>query len=505
MKSSVKIIATAFVQLGSQVEKRKLPAFLYSSDPILSIHNASRIHWYSPSSQQNLHRDILARTLILPDQYSLEMEPNGNDDLRTDLLEIDGNLVLPPSALGEQSDFNIDKPFTPDVRPDVDQEITNILQNIGEQTSELTIDLFEPLIPPFLGDAGKSGNQALVSQKRSLSTLSLQSGEESKRTKIIESQPRTVDNIAPIVLNEKNANQNDNGQDEYTSGAKPKHVCKECSKVFKRAHNLKIHGRLHSGAKPYSCPFAMCEKEFRWKSSIVSHMNWHRTKKGDMLPGEPEDTSVQAAALRQGTTRRPNRERKAKVKNRRVAQVEEAVIANNEPVALVTLSNDKCASAGTVPQGINVKEETGMVEEGEQQQGGDTKTEPHAADGDEKAEKEWTEGCGYDVTVDLNDFMVEMTQLTEVYMGSGEMKAEGEGGEGGNNNRGADGAFTPSTTADSFDHSTAAVELDDLVSISMSGVKPEEARTDEREGGMLGDLSDCGLEGIAYPFVGLLE
>lgn len=66
---------------------------------------------------------------------------------------------------------------------------------------------------------------------------------------------------------------------------KSKHKCHECGKEFKRAHNLKIHGRLHSGDKPYGCPFAHCTKEFRWKSSIVSHLNWHRTKKGELLPG----------------------------------------------------------------------------------------------------------------------------------------------------------------------------------------------------------------------------
>lgn len=66
---------------------------------------------------------------------------------------------------------------------------------------------------------------------------------------------------------------------------KSKHKCHECGKEFKRAHNLKIHGRLHSGDKPYGCPFAHCSKEFRWKSSIVSHLNWHRTKKGEILPG----------------------------------------------------------------------------------------------------------------------------------------------------------------------------------------------------------------------------
>jgi hypothetical protein len=69
------------------------------------------------------------------------------------------------------------------------------------------------------------------------------------------------------------------------TAGRPKHVCIECGKIFKRAHNLKIHGRLHSGAKPYRCPFEHCDKEFRWKSSIVSHLNWHRTKRGETLPG----------------------------------------------------------------------------------------------------------------------------------------------------------------------------------------------------------------------------
>lgn len=57
-----------------------------------------------------------------------------------------------------------------------------------------------------------------------------------------------------------------------------KHMCDICGKIFKRAHNLKIHGRIHSGDMPFVCSVENCQKKFRWKSSIVSHMKWHQSR-----------------------------------------------------------------------------------------------------------------------------------------------------------------------------------------------------------------------------------
>lgn len=65
---------------------------------------------------------------------------------------------------------------------------------------------------------------------------------------------------------------------------KTKPVCTKCDppRFFSRNHNLKIHQRIHTGEKPYMCPIPNCAKEYKWKSSIISHLTWHR-RQGDVV------------------------------------------------------------------------------------------------------------------------------------------------------------------------------------------------------------------------------
>lgn len=76
-----------------------------------------------------------------------------------------------------------------------------------------------------------------------------------------------------------------------------RHTCLVCNKQFKRAHNLKIHGRMHTNELPFACPEAGCGKAFKWKSSIVSHAKWH-AKLAAQTQAHPDGPATAAVTLR---------------------------------------------------------------------------------------------------------------------------------------------------------------------------------------------------------------
>ncbi|KAM7159741.1 uncharacterized protein RBU57_010225 [Macrochelys suwanniensis] len=52
-----------------------------------------------------------------------------------------------------------------------------------------------------------------------------------------------------------------------------------CEKVFARAENLKIHKRIHTGEKPFACEFARCDRRFANSSDRKKHAQAHSSDK----------------------------------------------------------------------------------------------------------------------------------------------------------------------------------------------------------------------------------
>ena len=55
--------------------------------------------------------------------------------------------------------------------------------------------------------------------------------------------------------------------------------CKDCPEKFTKQHDLKLHTRVHSGVKPYSCKFKDCGEKFIMPLDLKFHISIAHTKK----------------------------------------------------------------------------------------------------------------------------------------------------------------------------------------------------------------------------------
>ncbi|CBY37396.1 unnamed protein product, partial [Oikopleura dioica] len=51
--------------------------------------------------------------------------------------------------------------------------------------------------------------------------------------------------------------------------------CEKCSKVFNEHAKLKRHQLVHTGERPFKCPFAHCQRRFSLDFNLTTHMRIH--------------------------------------------------------------------------------------------------------------------------------------------------------------------------------------------------------------------------------------
>lgn len=60
--------------------------------------------------------------------------------------------------------------------------------------------------------------------------------------------------------------------------------CSVCPRSFRQRAILNQHLRIHSGAKPFGCPFTECGKHFRQKAILNQHVRTHQAEQHSYSP-----------------------------------------------------------------------------------------------------------------------------------------------------------------------------------------------------------------------------
>ncbi|CCF57030.1 hypothetical protein KAFR_0C00340 [Kazachstania africana CBS 2517] len=215
--------------------------------------------------------DFISDEYFLTRRYtegSVPMLPYFSKRRESDPTAFESSSQLTPSAHPKVSNYTTTKhqhrQFAAAITPTM--KVARVINNTNLNTpkSNLT-SLNTPFLSPSLKKlSSKKSNSSKVKKNTSYFPISPPSE--------VSSLPTKGRYTASTQQNEKKSIQD---LEISPSTDKVKYCCKVCSKRFKRPSSLSTHMNIHTGYKPYQCPFSNCQKSFNAKSNMLRHYKLH--------------------------------------------------------------------------------------------------------------------------------------------------------------------------------------------------------------------------------------